>query len=49
MFLKRRVNAWEYVGRYRAVKLSFDTADVIRENTSGRSDIIAVLYLQAAA
>jgi hypothetical protein len=48
VFLKRRINSWEFVGCYRVTRLSKEPATVSRESTrAGRGGKVSmVLFLE---
>ncbi len=47
-FLKRSVNAWEYVGMYRATGISHDADEIARRaEAASRDDVVMILYLES--
>ncbi len=49
-FVKRRVNCWEYVGRYRVVRQTYDQAEILPYAHKAKrvGDVTSVLFLQSA-
>ena len=47
VFLKRAVNAWEYVGDYRVERSTEDHSEMAKQSArSGRNDVTSVLFLR---
>jgi hypothetical protein len=47
IFVKRRVNEWEYVGDYKVDRWSEDAAEIeAQSQRSGRDDITRVIYMK---
>jgi hypothetical protein len=52
IFIKRRVNEWEYVGDYKAVRFSTDVADIAAHHKGSitpLNEVTRVIFLQRAA